>query len=241
MIKVRDLNIYYGDKQVVRNINVDFPKNKIISIIGPSGCGKTTLLVSLNNIIKERGGRFLGKIEICGQNINDYTDEELRTKVGMVFQRPTPFPMSIRKNIELALNYHNMNYKSAVEDALIRVGLYDEVKHDLDSNATRLSGGQQQRLSIARSIAINPEVLLLDEPCSSLDVNSTKVIEDLLIKLKDDMTIIIVTHNLAEAKRISDYTLFMLNGEVVEYDKTTAIFNAPKDRRTRDYVGGLFG
>lgn len=241
IISTKDLNIFYGDNHVVKNINIDFSENKITSIIGPSGCGKTTFLVALNKIIEERGGSYTGEILYTDKNINDYDINDLRKQIGMVFQKPTPFPLSIKGNVELALKYHNMNYKDEAIEAIKKVGLYDEVANDLDKSAFELSGGQQQRLSIARSIAIKPKVLLLDEPCSSLDIRNTEKIERLLVDLKDEITIIIVTHNLQQAKRISDNTLFMLNGELIEWGPTTQIFENPKDKRTEDYVAGLFG
>lgn len=241
IISTKDLNIFYGDNHVVKNINIDFAENKITSIIGPSGCGKTTFLVALNKIIEERGGSYTGEILYTDKNINDYDINDLRKQIGMVFQKPTPFPLSIKGNVELALKYHNMNYKDEAIEAIKKVGLYDEVANDLDKSAFELSGGQQQRLSIARSIAIKPKVLLLDEPCSSLDIRNTEKIEKLLVNLKDEITIIIVTHNLQQAKRISDNTLFMLNGELIEWGPTNQIFENPKDKRTEDYVAGLFG
>lgn len=241
IISTKDLNIFYSDNHVVKNINIDFAENKITSIIGPSGCGKTTFLVALNKIIEERGGSYTGEILYTDKNINDYDINDLRKQIGMVFQKPTPFPLSIKGNVELALKYHNMNYKDEAIEAIKKVGLYDEVANDLDKSAFELSGGQQQRLSIARSIAIKPKVLLLDEPCSSLDIRNTEKIERLLVDLKDEITIIIVTHNLQQAKRISDNTLFMLNGELIEWGPTNQIFENPKDKRTEDYVAGLFG
>lgn len=241
IISTKDLNIFYGDNHVVKNINIDFSENKITSIIGPSGCGKTTFLVALNKIIEERGGSYTGEILYTDKNINDYDINDLRKQIGMVFQKPTPFPLSIKGNVELALKYHNMNYKDEAIEAIKKVGLYDEVANDLDKSAFELSGGQQQRLSIARSIAIKPKVLLLDEPCSSLDIRNTEKIERLLVDLKDEITIIIVTHNLQQAKRISDNTLFMLNGELIEWGPSEQIFENPKDKRTEDYVAGLFG
>lgn len=241
IISTKDLNIYYGDNHVVKNVNINFAENKITSIIGPSGCGKTTFLVALNKIIEERGGSYTGDILYMDKNINAYDINDLRKQIGMVFQKPTPFPLSIKGNVELALKYHNMNYKDKAIEAIKKVSLYDEVANDLDKSAFELSGGQQQRLSIARSIAIKPKVLLLDEPCSSLDIRNTEKIERLLVNLKDEITIIIVTHNLQQAKRISDNTLFMLNGELIEWGPTNQIFENPKDKRTEDYVAGLFG
>lgn len=239
MITTKNLSISYGEDNIIKNANLNFKDKSITAIIGPSGCGKTTLLVSLNKIIEERGGKISGEIEFMGKNINEYPLNELRKQIGMVFQKPTPFPISIEDNIKLATKYHSI--KDNTVETLKRVGLYEEVKADLKKSALELSGGQQQRLSIARSLAINPRVLLLDEPCSSLDIINTKIIEDLLINLKKEMAIIIVTHNLAQARRIADETIFMLSGEVVEIGNTKDIFENPKDERTRQYIGGMFG
>lgn len=239
MITTKNLSISYGEDNIIKDANLNFKDKSITAIIGPSGCGKTTLLVSLNRIIEERGGKISGEIEFMGKNINEYPLNELRKQIGMVFQKPTPFPISIEDNIKLATKYHSI--KDNTVETLKRVGLYEEVKADLKKSALELSGGQQQRLSIARSLAINPRVLLLDEPCSSLDIINTKIIEDLLLNLKKEMAIIIVTHNLAQARRIADETIFMLSGEVVEIGNTKDIFENPKDERTRQYIGGMFG
>lgn len=239
MITTKNLSISYGEGNIIKNANLNFKDKSITAIIGPSGCGKTTLLVSLNKIIEERGGKISGEIEFMGKNISEYPLNELRKQIGMVFQKPTPFPISIEDNIKLATKYHSI--KDNTVETLKRVGLYEEVKADLKKSALELSGGQQQRLSIARSLAINPRVLLLDEPCSSLDIINTKIIEDLLLNLKKEMAIIIVTHNLAQARRIADETIFMLSGEVVEIGNTKDIFENPKDERTRQYIGGMFG
>lgn len=241
IISCKNLNIYYGKKKIIDDLSIDFEDKKITSLIGPSGCGKTTLLVSLNKILQNRKGSYDGEILYLGKDIETYDINQLRTQIGMVFQEPTPFPLSIRENVEIALKYHGLEYKSKAIEAIKKVGLYDEVKDDLNKKASALSGGQQQRLSIARSIAINPRVLLLDEPCSSLDVMNTEKIEDLLEKLKEEMAIIIVTHNLQQAKRISDKTAFMLNGKLVEYGDSEEIFSNPKDPKTQAYVSGLFG
>ncbi len=239
MITTKNLSISYGEDNIIKDANLNFKDKSITAIIGPSGCGKTTLLVSLNRIIEERGGKISGEIEFMGKNINEYPLNELRKQIGMVFQKPTPFPISIEDNIKLATKYHSI--KDNTVETLKRVGLYEEVKADLKKSALELSGGQQQRLSIARSLAINPRVLLLDEPCSSLDIINTKIIEDLLLNLKKEMAIIIVTHNLAQARRIADETIFMLSGEVIEIGNTKDIFENPKDERTRQYIGGMFG
>lgn len=241
IISCKNLNIYYGKKKIIDDFSIDFEDKKITALIGPSGCGKTTLLVSLNKILQNRKGSYDGEILYLGKDIETYDINQLRTQIGMVFQEPTPFPLSIRENVEIALKYHGLEYKSKAIEAIKKVGLYDEVKDDLNKKASALSGGQQQRLSIARSIAINPRVLLLDEPCSSLDVMNTEKIEDLLEKLKEEMAIIIVTHNLQQAKRISDKTAFMLNGKLVEYGDSGEIFSNPKDPKTQAYVSGLFG
>lgn len=241
IISCKNLNIYYGKKKIIDDFSIDFEDKKITSLIGPSGCGKTTLLVSLNKILQNRKGSYDGEILYLGKDIETYDINQLRTQIGMVFQEPTPFPLSIRENVEIALKYHGLEYKTKAIEAIKKVGLYDEVKDDLNKKASALSGGQQQRLSIARSIAINPRVLLLDEPCSSLDVINTEKIEDLLEKLKEEMAIIIVTHNLQQARRISDKTAFMLNGKLVEYGDSDEIFSRPKDPKTQAYVSGLFG
>lgn len=241
IISCKNLNIYYGQKKIIHDLSIDFEDRKITSIIGPSGCGKTTLLVSLNKIIQARGGTYEGEISFLGKNIESYDINQLRTNIGMVFQDPSPFPLSIRENVELALKYHNLEYKNTAVETIKKVGLYDEVKENLDRKATALSGGQQQRLAIARSIAIKPRVLLLDEPCSSLDVANTEKIEELLLKLKEEMAIIIVTHNLQQAKRISDKTAFMLNGQLVEYADSQHIFSQADNQKTGDYVRGIFG
>lgn len=241
IISCKNLNIYYGKKKIIDDFSIDFEDKKITALIGPSGCGKTTLLVSLNKILQNRKGSYDGEILYLGKDIETYDINQLRTQIGMVFQEPTPFPLSIRENVEIALKYHGLEYKKKAIEAIKKVGLYDEVKDDLNKKASALSGGQQQRLSIARSIAINPRVLLLDEPCSSLDVMNIEKIEDLLEKLKEEMAIIIVTHNLQQAKRISDKTAFMLNGKLVEYGDSGEIFSNPKDPKTQAYVSGLFG
>lgn len=241
IISCKNLNIYYDKEKIIDDFSIDFEDKKITSLIGPSGCGKTTLLVSLNKILQNRKGSYDGKILYLGKDIETYDINQLRTQIGMVFQEPTPFPLSIRENVEIALKYHGLEYKTKAIEAIKKVGLYDEVKDDLNKKASALSGGQQQRLSIARSIAINPRVLLLDEPCSSLDVINTEKIENLLEKLKEEMAIIIVTHNLQQAKRISDKTAFMLNGKLVEYGDSDEIFSRPKDPKTQAYVSGLFG
>lgn len=236
---------YYGTKQVLNNIEMDFKKNSITAIIGPSGCGKSTLLLALNRMLEEYQGRNEGEILFKGKNLFTYPKEEIRKQIGMVFQKPTPFPLSIYKNLTYAPLYYGIRdkkkLKEIVENNLKKAGLYEEVKNNLNDSALKLSGGQQQRLCIARALTVEPEVLLLDEPCSALDVKNTINIEQMLLELAKEYTIIIVTHNLAQAKRIADYTAFLLDGQLIEYDQTTKIFSDPKDARTKAYIEGIYG
>lgn len=241
ILSIRDLNVYYGDKKVLDNINMDIRKNKITAIIGPSGCGKSTLLTTLNRMIEEeKSSKVKGTILFDNTNINTIPIQEVRKDIGMVFQKPLCFPFSIYKNLTYALNYYGVKNRekldSIVRKSLKAVGLYGEVKDDLKKSALKLSGGQQQRLCIARALTVNPKVLLLDEPCSALDIKNTLYIEKTLLELSQDYTIIIVTHNLNQAKRIADYTAFILDGKLVEYDKTENLFKSPNDRRTREYL-----
>ncbi|MBP7795572.1 MAG: phosphate ABC transporter ATP-binding protein [Elusimicrobiales bacterium] len=247
-IKTDNLNFYYGEKHVLKNINLDIYKNRVTSIIGPSGCGKSTfirLINRMNDFIS--GAKAEGKILLDGKNILDKNINvvKLRRKVGMVFQKPNPFPKSIYENVAYGL-YVNGQKKGIdtdkrVIESLKHAALFDEVNERLNDSALSLSGGQQQRLCIARCIAVRPEIILFDEPCASLDPISTSKIEELILKLKDDYTIIIVTHNMQQALRISDYTAFFLMGELVEFDETKKIFENPKDKRTEDYITGKFG
>ncbi len=246
-ISVSDLDLYYGDFQALKNINLKLPSNEITAFIGPSGCGKSTLLKSLNrmNDLVE-GCRIMGKIMLDGQEIYHGMDVNLlRKRVGMVFQKPNPFPMSIYDNIAYGPRTHGIRAKvrldEIVEKALQDAAIWDEVKDRLRKNALGMSGGQQQRLCIARALAVQPEVLLMDEPTSALDPISTSRIEDLALELKKEYTIIMVTHNMQQAVRISDNTAFFLLGEVVEYDKTEQLFSMPKEKRTEDYITGRFG
>ncbi len=245
IIKTKDLSIAYEDKKVLKNINVQLKRNKITAIIGPSGCGKTTFLKAMNMlIVEENDVNMTGDIFFEGNSISKLNREILRKKIGMVFQKPTSFPFSIYKNLEYALKYYGVKKEKRREiiiEKLKTVGLYEEVKDSLNRSALKLSGGQQQRLCIARTLTIEPEVLLLDEPCSSLDVKNTMNIEKLLLSLKEKYTIVIVTHNFSQAKRIADETLFMLDGEIIEFDATNKIFENPKDQRTIEYVSGQFG
>ena len=245
IIELTNLNAFYGNKKVLNNINMKIKKNKITAVIGPSGCGKSTLLAVLNRMIEENGGGIEGKVIFYEKDILNYSKNELRRKVGIVFQKPSPFPLSIYGNLAYAPLYYGVKDKKLlndiVENKLKISGLYEEVKDDFKMSALELSGGQQQRLCIARALTVEPDVLLMDEPCSALDVKNTANIEDMLLNLLDDYTIIIVTHNLFQAKRISDYTVFILDGEIVEFGETEQIFNNPRDRRTKEYIEGMYG
>ena len=245
IIELTNLNAFYGNKKVLNNINMKIKKNKITAVIGPSGCGKSTLLAVLNRMIEENGGSIEGKVIFNEKDILNYSKNELRRKVGIVFQKPSPFPLSIYGNLAYAPLYYGVKDKKLlndiVENKLKISGLYEEVKDDFKMSALELSGGQQQRLCIARALTVEPDVLLMDEPCSALDVKNTANIEDMLLNLLDDYTIIIFTHNLFQAKRISDYTVFILDGEIVEFGETEQIFNNPRDRRTKEYIEGMYG
>jgi phosphate transport system ATP-binding protein len=247
-VSVRRLNFYYGAYRALADINVSLCKNRVTAFIGPSGCGKSTLLRILNRIYDlYPNQRAEGEVMLDGENILSPKQDLnlLRAKVGMVFQKPTPFPMTIYENIAFGVRLYEQLPKAEldgrVEDALKRSALWDEVKDKLDASGLSLSGGQQQRLCIARTIAIRPEVILLDEPCSALDPISTAKIEELIDVLKQDYTIAIVTHNMQQAARTSDFTAFMYLGELVEVDETTRIFTNPKQQRTQDYITGRFG
>lgn len=239
ILKLKNINVFYGDKKILDNINIEFERNKITSIIGPSGCGKTTLLKTINKIIlEENNARITGDMEFDGINSNNIPIEILRKNIGIVFQNPTPFPMSIYKNISYALKYYGYNKKhleNKIIDILKSVNLYDEVKDKLNTSALKLSGGQKQRLCLARSLTVEPNILLLDEPCSSLDIVNSEKIENTLIKLKENYTIIIVTHNINQAKKISDNTIFMRDGKIIESGKTFEILENSKDLIERDY------
>ena len=244
---VSDLNLYYGDFQALKQINLELPEREITAFIGPSGCGKSTLLKSLNrmNDLVENC-KITGKILLDGEDIYRGMDVNLlRKRVGMVFQKPNPFPMSIYDNIAYGPRTHGIRSKvkldEIVEKALREAAIWDEVKDRLKKNALGMSGGQQQRLCIARALAVQPEVLLMDEPTSALDPISTSRIEELALELKKAYTIIMVTHNMQQATRISDRTAFFLLGEVVEFGETQELFSMPKDRRTEDYITGRFG
>jgi phosphate transport system ATP-binding protein len=247
-VAVRNLDFFYGDSRALKSINVPLYTNKVTAFIGPSGCGKSTLLRVLNRIYDlYPNQRAAGEVLLDGQNILSPAQDLnlLRARVGMVFQKPTPFPMSIFENIAFGVRlYENLNRADTemrVESALRRAALWEEVKDKLNANGLSLSGGQQQRLCIARTVAVKPEVILLDEPCSALDPISTAKIEELIDELKDDYTIAIVTHNMQQAARVSDYTAFMYLGEMVEFDTTSKMFTTPSDQRTQDYITGRFG
>lgn len=244
----RNLNLWYGDHHGLRDVNLSIYENEVTAIIGPSGCGKSTYLKTLNRMVELVPiVRTSGEILYRERNILDknYTVEELRTRVGMVFQKPNPFPKSIYDNIAYGPRIHGIKNKKIldeiVEKSLRGAAIWDEVKDRLNQNAYGLSGGQQQRICIARCLAIEPDVILMDEPTSALDPISTLKVEELVQELKKDYSIVIVTHNMQQAARISDRTAFFLSGEVVEYDKTDVIFQTPADQRTEDYISGRFG
>ena len=246
-LSIKNLDLFYGDNQALKDINIDIKENKVTALIGPSGCGKSTFLRTLNrmNDLIENV-TIKGKIEVDGEDIYQTEDViKLRTKVGMVFQKPNPFTMSIYDNIAYGPRIHGIRDKKIldkiVEESLRGAAIWDEVKDRLKTSALGLSGGQQQRICIARAIAMKPEVILMDEPTSALDPISTSKVEELIEELKKDYTIVIVTHNMQQAARISDDTAFFLNGVLVEYSETKDMFTAPKDKRTEDYITGRFG
>ena len=248
IITVKDMNLWYGDHQALKNINIEIPEKSITALIGPSGCGKSTFLKTLN-----RMNDLVPNVKITGDiryNDTDIFSKEvdvnsLRKEIGMVFQKPNPFPMSIYDNVAYGPRTHGITNKAQldeiVESALRDAAIWDEVKDRLKKNALGMSGGQQQRLCIARALAVQPKILLMDEPTSALDPISTSRIEELVLELKEKYTIVMVTHNMQQAVRVSDYTAFFLLGELVEFDKTDDIFSQPQDKRTEDYITGRFG
>jgi phosphate transport system ATP-binding protein len=247
-MEVDDVSISYGEKRAVKNVSLPIRQGEVLSLIGPSGCGKTTLLRSLNRLTElTASARLDGSIRLDDVDITLIEPTLLRRRVTMVFQQPNPFPMSVFDNIAYVLREQGSRrarkkeLEPAVHSALQRAGLFEEVKDNLKHPALKLSGGQQQRLCIARALAAEPEVLLLDEPCSALDPQSTQVIEDLIVKLRDDVAVVIVTHNLQQAYRIADHVAFMYLGDLVEYSSATALFGSPREQRTREYVSGAFG
>lgn len=246
-IQISNLDLFYGNFQALKNINLVIEEKQITAFIGPSGCGKSTLLKTLNrmNDLVE-GCRITGKVTLDGEDIyKDLDVNHLRKRVGMVFQKPNPFPMSVYDNIAYGPRTHGIRSKAKLDDIVERslknAAIWDEVKDRLKKSALGLSGGQQQRLCIARALAVEPEVLLMDEPTSALDPISTSRIEDLAVELKKSYTIVIVTHNMQQAARISDKTAFFLLGEIIEYADTESLFSVPKDKRTEDYITGRFG
>ena len=248
IIGIEDINFYYGDKQALKSIDLEISEKKATAFIGPSGCGKTTLLRCLNRMNDlVVNARVTGRIKLYGENIYDPNTDviQLRRRVGMIFQKWNPFPKSIYENVVYGLRIvgiNNRNYlDEVVEKSLRRAALWDEVKDNLHKGATDMSGGQQQRLCIARALAVEPEVLLMDEPCSALDPISTAKIEELIHELKNSFTIIIVTHNMQQAARVSDYTAFFYLGELIEFGETGKLFTNPDKRQTEDYITGRFG
>lgn len=247
-MSVKDLDLYYGQKQALKNINMDIHSNAITALIGPSGCGKSTFLKTLNRMNDLIDNvRIKGQVTLDGEDIFDRNMDVtmLRKRVGMVFQQPNPFPMSVYDNIAYGPRVHGIKNKAKldeiVEESLRGAAIWDEVKDNLKKSALRLSGGQQQRICIARALATKPEVILMDEPTSALDPISTTKIEDLMEELKRQYTVVVVTHNMQQAVRVSDYTAFFLVGDMVEYGETKELFTYPKDKRTEDYITGRFG
>ena len=247
-MSVKNLDLYYGQKQALKNINMDIHRNAITALIGPSGCGKSTFLKTLNRMNDLIDNvRITGQVTLDGEEIFDKNMDVtmLRKRVGMVFQQPNPFPMSVYDNIAYGPRVHGIKNKAKldeiVEESLRGAAIWDEVKDNLKKSALRLSGGQQQRICIARALATKPEVILMDEPTSALDPISTTKIEDLMEELKRQYTVVVVTHNMQQAVRVSDYTAFFLVGDMVEYGETKELFTYPKDKRTEDYITGRFG
>lgn len=245
-IQIKNLELYYDDFKAIKGINLDIEENEITAFIGPSGCGKSTVIKTLNRMNDLIDGcKISGEILLDGQSVNNIDVNDLRKRVGMVFQKPNPFPMSIYDNIAYGPRTHGIHNKreldKIVEDSLKKAFLWDEVSDKLKKSALALSGGQQQRLCIARALAVNPDILLMDEPTSALDPISTKRIEDLILELKKNYTIVIVTHSMSQAKRISDKTAFFLLGEIIEFDTTEKMFTSPAHQRTYEYINGQFG
>jgi phosphate transport system ATP-binding protein len=244
-LDIRNLSVSYGKNTVLKNLDLAVPKNRITAIIGGSGCGKSTLLKAVNRTAEEYGAKVSGTVTLDGEDAFSLPAETLRRRIGMVFQTPVTFPFTIYKNMLYAPKYFKRLTKAQADELvslyLKKAGLYEEVKDQLGMPATRLSGGQQQRLAIARCLTVEPEILLLDEPCSALDVKNTAHIEKLLLELKADYTILIVTHNLAQARRIADAVIYMEDGEIIESGTPTELFGAPKDERTKAYLAYLAG
>ncbi len=246
IFKIKNLDLYYGEKHVLKNVNIDLYENKVTAFIGPSGCGKSTFLRCLNRMNDLIPScKITGSLQYKGEEVNQINPIALRTNVGMVFQNPNPFPMSIFDNVAYGPRCQGIKNKTKLNeiviDALKKAALYDEISDRLKDSALSLSGGQQQRLCIARAIAMSPDVILMDEPTSALDPIATLKIEELIEELKKNYTIIIVTHNMQQAARVSDYTAFFMLGEIVEYNQTLEIFKNPKEQKTEDYITGRFG
>ncbi|MGK9475820.1 phosphate ABC transporter ATP-binding protein PstB [Melioribacter sp. OK-6-Me] len=246
VISTNKLSAYFGEKQALFEVNLNIPEKQVTAIIGPSGCGKSTFLRCLNRMHEVIGGSYTGNILFNGTDIRDINPVELRKRVGMVFQKPNPFPtMSIMNNVVAGLKLNGMRNKKLLneiaEENLKKVGLWDEVKDNLNRSGASISGGQQQRLCIARTIALSPEVILMDEPTSALDPIATAKIEDLIYELKKEYTIVIVTHNMQQAARVSDYTAFFYMGRLIEFDNTKKIFTNPSNKQTEEYISGRFG
>ena len=246
ILRLQDVTASYDGKPAVSNLTMGIEKNRITAIIGPSGCGKSTLLRCINRMLEEEpGAQVSGKIFLADRDVQQIPKNELRRRVGLVFQTPTPFPFSIYRNMAYAPKYYGVHdgkkLHRLIEEKLKMAGLYDEVKDDLGKNATKLSGGQQQRLCIARALTVEPDVLLLDEPCSALDVKNAAAIESLLLDLKKTYTIVLVTHNIAQARRVADRVAFLYNGELIEYNEKAAFFDAPQKEQTCDFLGGVCG
>jgi phosphate transport system ATP-binding protein len=245
-IRVKNLTFYYGNTKVLKDINLEIPEKKVIAIFGPSGCGKTTLLRVFNRLYElVNNTKIEGEVELYGKSIFEIDPVELRSKVGMVFQKPNPFPKSIYENVAFGLKLKGIRKREILDDktekALREAALWDEVKDKLKSSALELSGGQQQRLCIARALAVEPKVLLFDEPTSALDPIATAKIEDLMVNLSSRVTVIVVTHNMGQAARVSDYAAFLYMGELIEFGKTEKLFTTPEKRLTAEYLSGKFG
>ncbi|MFA5806531.1 MAG: phosphate ABC transporter ATP-binding protein PstB [Melioribacteraceae bacterium] len=245
-ISVKNLDAYYGKNKVLKDVSIDIPRNKVTAIIGPSGCGKSTFLRCLNRMHEVVGGTITGSISLDGDDITKNDPVLIRKRLGMVFQKPNPFPtMSIYNNVAAGLKLNGVRNKKIltpiVEKSLKQAALWDEVKDNLNESGANISGGQQQRLCIARTLAVDPEVILMDEPASALDPLSTSKIEDLIFELKKNYTIVIVTHNMQQASRVSDYTAFFYLGELIEFSDTKKMFTSPDNKQTEDYIRGRFG
>lgn len=245
-VELQGVGVSYEGKPALSGVTLSVPKNRITAIIGPSGCGKSTMLRCMNGLIRtEKGAKMEGRVLLAGKDTASLPADELRRRVGLVFQTPSPFPLSIYKNMVYAPRYNGVRDRCILEalaqEKLQMAGLWDEVKDDLGKSALKLSGGQQQRLCIARALTVEPEVLLLDEPCSALDVKSSASIEKLLTELKERYTIVIVTHNLAQARRIADEVVFLYNGRMIEHGPCAQVFADPREPETKDFLGGLFG